>query len=70
MTRLGWDVTVVTRVLVATNKVGVNINCVVTDSYYQHLPFVCGLGSEDRGTCELYRQFISDLIYLLKAEIL
>lgn len=28
-----------------TNKVGVDINRAVTDSYYQHLlPFVCGLG--------------------------
>ena len=34
------------RVLVdITNKVGVDINRAVTDSYYQHLlPFVCGLG--------------------------
>ncbi|KIJ69294.1 hypothetical protein HYDPIDRAFT_172723 [Hydnomerulius pinastri MD-312] len=34
------------RVLVdVTNKVGVDINRAVTDSYYQHLlPFVCGLG--------------------------
>ncbi|TCD64537.1 Transcription elongation factor spt6 [Steccherinum ochraceum] len=34
------------RVLVDTvNKVGVDINRAVTDSYYQHLlPFVCGLG--------------------------
>jgi len=34
------------RVLVdITNKVGVDINRTVTDSYYQHLlPFVCGLG--------------------------
>jgi len=28
-----------------TNKVGVDINRAVNDSYYQHtLPFVCGLG--------------------------
>lgn len=28
-----------------TNKVGVDINRAVADSYYQHLlPFVCGLG--------------------------
>ena len=27
------------------NKVGVDINRAVTDSYYQHLlPFICGLG--------------------------
>ena len=34
------------RVLVDTvNKVGVDINRAITDSYYQHLlPFVCGLG--------------------------
>lgn len=34
------------RVLVdVTNKVGVDINRSVSDSYYQHLlPFVCGLG--------------------------
>lgn len=29
----------------ATNKLGVDVNRAVTDSYYQHLlPFVCGLG--------------------------
>jgi len=28
-----------------TNKIGVDINRAVTDSYYQHLlPFICGLG--------------------------
>lgn len=28
-----------------TNKVGVDINRAITDTYYQHLlPFVCGLG--------------------------
>ncbi len=28
-----------------TNKVGVDMNRAVTDTYYQHLlPFVCGLG--------------------------
>jgi transcription elongation factor SPT6 len=34
------------RVLVdVTNKVGVDVNRAVADSYYQHLlPFVCGLG--------------------------
>ncbi|KAJ3557008.1 hypothetical protein NM688_g1705 [Phlebia brevispora] len=38
--------TALERVLVdITNKVGVDINRAVTDSYYQHLlPFVCGLG--------------------------
>lgn len=38
--------TALERVLVdVTNKVGVDINRAVTDSYYQHLlPFVCGLG--------------------------
>ncbi|KAI6041933.1 helix-hairpin-helix motif-domain-containing protein [Pisolithus marmoratus] len=34
------------RVLIdVTNKVSVDINCAVVDSYYQHLlPFICGLG--------------------------
>ena len=38
--------TALERVLVdVTNKVGVDINRAVTDSYYQRLlPFVCGLG--------------------------
>jgi transcription elongation factor SPT6 len=38
--------TALEQVLVdVTNKVGVDINRAVTDSYYQHLlPFVCGLG--------------------------
>ncbi|KXN86889.1 Transcription elongation factor SPT6 [Leucoagaricus sp. SymC.cos] len=38
--------TVFERALIdITNKVGVDINRAVTDSYYQHLlPFVCGLG--------------------------
>lgn len=38
--------TALERVLVdVTNKIGVDINRAITDSYYQHLlPFVCGLG--------------------------
>ena len=38
--------TALERVLVdVTNKVGVDINRAVTDSYYQQLlPYVCGLG--------------------------
>ena len=47
---LGWyivqQLSALERALVdVTNKVGVDINCVVTDSYYQNLlPFICGLG--------------------------
>jgi len=67
------------RVLVdVANKVGVDINRAVTDSYYQRLlPFVCGLGPRKAGA--LVKKIaglvshidilVSDLIFLLRVEI-
>lgn len=67
------------RVLVdVTNKVGVDINRAVTDSYYQRLlPFVCGLGPRKAsalvkkiaGLVSHIDIFVSDLISLLRVEI-
>ena len=67
------------RVLVdVTNKVGVDINRAVTDSYYQRLlPFVCGLGlrkasalvKKIAGLVSHIDIFVSGLISLLRVEI-